>query len=63
MSLANGKEKMSKSSPNENSRILITGITDSLLYETIDSPETIQRVIKKAKSDSLPTIMYCSIGL
>ncbi|KAK8799713.1 hypothetical protein WA158_006261 [Blastocystis sp. Blastoise] len=45
MSLINGSEKMSKSAPSEYSRILIT-----------DTPDHIQKTIKKAKSDSLPYI-------
>lgn len=42
---------------------LQVSLTLFFLHESIDSPETIQRVIKKAKSDSLPTIRYHSIGL
>ena len=40
MSLSNGNNKMSKSDPNENSTIAL-----------LDSPETIKRKIKKAKTD------------
>ncbi len=42
MSLVNGKNKMSKSDPNENSRISL-----------LDPPELIKKKIKRAKTDSL----------
>ena len=47
MSLKNPNEKMSKSDPNENSRIMLT-----------DSAEQIQSKIKKATMDSIKGISY-----
>ena len=47
MSLQEGTSKMSKSDPNENSRINL-----------LDTPDEIRRKIKKCKTDSLKGVMY-----
>jgi tryptophanyl-tRNA synthetase len=47
MSLRDGRSKMSKSDPSENSRINLT-----------DDAETIQRKIRRAKTDSEPGMSY-----
>ena len=47
MSLQEGTAKMSKSDPNENSRINL-----------LDTPDEIRRKIKKCKTDSLKGVMY-----
>ncbi len=51
MSLSDGKNKMSKSDPNENSRITL-----------LDSPEVIRKKIKKAKTDSYIGLEFGNIN-